>query len=1142
MSFRRFAAGFLCLFCGLFLTSFASAKSALTLVPQGEIRTGIYRGRMVTYTLSHGKAIYEGDIVLEHVDAMPGAVGRFTQGVAYSNLWPKVGSVYQIPYTITSSATNLSTALSTFNATFSGLIQFVARTTETDFVDFNFDTTNHNGQCEAIIGRAGGQQEVAGSVDCSIGTLLHEMGHVVGFWHEQARTDRDTYVTVNYNNIIKGSRSNFDQVTDNAQLLTLYDYASIMHYIPFAFSRNGGPALESIPPGIPLSNLVGYTASDIDAVHRLYGAAPTSVTVTSNPPALQVIVDGVTVITPQTFAWVLNSNHTLDIPSGSQTVGGINYTYGRWNDATASSHSITVTPGNNMVTQPATSPAVTVYTANFIQLVPFVSAVSPLGTGTITPNPLPQAFPPASGVFFSARQPVTLTMSPNGGQNFYQVLNSPFWLEGGLSANPHSFYAPDDGSGLNMTAYFTSSPVTTVTTSPNAARTYIFADTGFWYAPKNFALPYDSAWTAGSSHSISTDAVEQPFSVNTRFNFLSWSDGGAQTHNITAPSSGTATYTANLTPEFVPAFFVNEGCAGTLGVSPSSPTGDGFYPSGSLLTFTETTNSGWTFTGYQFDLTGTTNPQNLTINDEELVAADFSTTSTPLALTSLSPANATAGGAAFTLTINGAGFTPTTAAYVGGFFRAPTFVSSTQLHLAIMATDISSAGAFQVAVGNFPSGASCAAYVPKTFFVLIGTKAPAVTLTPATLAFTSQAVGTTSASKAVTLKNTGSAPLNLTSTSTSGDYAQTNNCGPSVAVGASCTINVTFSPTVPSATPGALTVVDNAANSPQVVSFTGAAVAPLTFTPATLAFGTVTVGTTSAAKTVTLTNNLTTAINLSFAGTGDYNVTGSGTKACGAILAGKATCTLSATFQPLSNGAITGAIILTHNAAYSPQTVALSGTGSGGAAAPLTFSPASLTFTAQATGTTSAAKTVTVTNSTASAVTINPPSAAGNYFAAGSGTTPCGGSLAGHAKCTFAVTFSPSITGTVKGSVTISTSAPVTPQIYGLSGTAVLPVTFSPTSLTFPAQTVGTTSAPLTVTLTNNQNIALNPPSFAASGDYLATPGGTTPCVGTVAALGKCTFTVTFTPSKTGSIKGGATVTHGSPGSPQVVGLTGTGQ
>jgi hypothetical protein len=106
----------------------------------------------------------------------------------------------------------------------------------------------------------------------------------------------------------------------------------------------------------------------------------------------------------------------------------------------------------------------------------------------------------------------------------------------------------------------------------------------------------------------------------------------------------------------------------------------------------------------------------------------------------------------------------------------------------------------------------------------------------------------------------------------------------------------------------------------------------------------------------------------------------------------------------------------------------------------------------------------------------------------------------------------------------------------------VLPVSFSPTSLTFAAQGVGTTSAPKTVTLTNNQTVLLNITAITASGDYAATPGGSTPCGATVAPKGKCTFEVIFTPTIIGTIKGAVGITHNAPGSPQVVGLSGTGQ
>src|SRR4029077_1436291 len=146
--------------------------------------------------------------------------------------------------------------------------------------------------------------------------------------------------------------SNSQKQFDDMQPLTLYDWGSIMEYFPLNFSKNGNPVIESIPAGMPLANTVGYSASDIDAIKRLYGAAPTEVTIATNPAGLQVIVDGVTVTTPQTFNWPLFSTHTLDIPSGVQTQSGViqnsttsttfYYTYGRWNDNGAESHTITV--------------------------------------------------------------------------------------------------------------------------------------------------------------------------------------------------------------------------------------------------------------------------------------------------------------------------------------------------------------------------------------------------------------------------------------------------------------------------------------------------------------------------------------------------------------------------------------------------------------------------------------------------------------------------------------------------------------------------------------------------------------------------------------------------------------------------------
>ena len=1109
-------------------------------------RTGIWRGMKVTYAWvpgkSGGKAIYQGDIVLDSVRQSPNqASGIDGVGIAYSQyLWPKVGSVYQVPYIIDAASgdlTNLNNAISQFNSTFAGVIQFVARTTETDYVDFNFDATNTSGVCEAFEGRVGGEQVVGGSGSCTVATILHEMGHTVGVWHEQTRSDRNSYVNVNYGAVIKASRSNFDQLLDNDQNLTLYDYASIMEYPAFSFSRNGEPCIESIPAGIPLSNSVGYTASDIDGIDRLYGAIPTAVTVTSNPPGLQVMVDGTPVTTPQVFNWALNSTHTLNVATAPQTIGGVNYVYGIWNDRGAQSHTITVTPGNNTVAQPATSPAVTVYSANFIQLVPYANTISPTGAGTVTPSPSPLTYAPLTGQYYIIRQPVTLTAAPGSGQNFYNYINSPFWLPGAIGANPKTFNVMDDGSSINLTTYFTTSPVYTVTANPLESNYWVIVDGNYYHPPVNFALPYDSTWTASSSHSISTYTPQYPWSSNSRYAFSSWSDGGAETHSVMLPSSGGATYTDNITPQYYVADWVLESCAGSIGVSPGSPTGDGFYPTSSLVTFSETPNTGWVFTGWLYDLSGTGSPQNLTISDEVLVNADYSTTSTRLQLTSISPPSATAGGGAFTLTINGQGFTSSTAAYINGAFRTPTFVSSTQITVAMTATDIATPGAFQVAVGNFPSGAACAAYVPTTFFVLLASGGTA-SVSPTSLAFGSQAVGTTSSSKTVTVKNSGSGPLSIGSITASGDFTQTNNCGSSLAASSSCTINVSFAPRAVASITGALTIVDSASTSPQIVKMTGTAVAPLTFSPTGLTLPSVAVGSTSSA-TVTVTNKQNSAISLTPTPTADYTVTG-GT--CASSLAASSSCTITVTFTPQYKGSIKGALDIYNSGAFSPQIVGLTGTATGGTTVPLTISPASLTFTSTGVGATSPAKVVTVTNKSTGTITISSITASGNFSAVGSGTTPCGGALAKLAKCTLSVTFTPSDTGSIKGSVAIADTGSVSPQIVALSGTGAVPVTLAPTSLTFAAQAVGTTSAPQMVTLTNNSGATLNIASIAASGDFNAAPAGGSPCGASVAAGATCTFSVTFSPMAKVSITGAATVTHNAPLGPAVMKLTGTGQ
>ena len=688
--------------------------------------------------------------------------------IAYANdLWPKVNGVATVYYVIDpasdpAATSKINAAVGIFNADFPNVIQWVPWTASDgpNYVDINLSASNLSGECEANEGyEAIPAQPMNGSTACSVGVILHEMGHVIGLWHEFDRADRATYVAVNYANVIKGSWGNFEILTDNEQILGPYDYASVMHYIPYAFTRNGGVVLESIPAGIPMAGYEGipsqpgatgtplpgfdFSAGDKESVERLYGAAPTAVTVTSNPIGLSVIVDGVTVTTPQTYSWPLFSSHTLNVSSEVQTLSGavlnsdpevaanFYYTYGRWNNTTAQSQSITVLPGNGSPTFPTTSPQIATYSANFIQLVPYTAtAISPAGTGSATISPQPQAYSGATGDFFVARQQATLTATADTGWAFYEFINGPFWLPGGLGANPKTFYVPDTGNPVNTTAYFSDTPVYTVTVAPNtpSSNLYVYVDSVFEYAPKNFSAYYDSTWTAGSSHNLSVPAAQYPYSFNSRYNFSKWSDRGAMTHDITSLPAAATVYTATLTPEFQPATNFNyPPCGGSAAISPGSPTGDGFYPSGQVLSFSATPDSGWSFAGWTFDLTGDANPADLTAKGETLVFANFNTVATPLTLTAVKPSTAKQGGAGFVMTLTGTGFSPQSLVSANGQYRTVTYVSPTKLTVPLTASDIASAGAFQVFVENFPAGwTGCAVFGYQTFLV-DGKGAPAAT-------------------------------------------------------------------------------------------------------------------------------------------------------------------------------------------------------------------------------------------------------------------------------------------------------------------------------------------------------------------------------------------------------------------------------
>jgi hypothetical protein len=215
-----------------------------------------------------------------------------------------------------------------------------------------------------------------------------------------------------------------------------------------------------------------------------------------------------------------------------------------------------------------------------------------------------------------------------------------------------------------------------------------------------------------------------------------------------------------------------------------------------------------------------------------------------------------------------------------------------------------------------------------TLTLTVTASGPVVTLTPTSLVFAKTVVGTTTTAKRVTVANTGSSTLNISSIVVSGDFApatSTKPCGSTLAAGSNCIIKVTFTPTQLGARTGNITITDNASNSPQTVPLSGTGIPPVALTPGSATYAAQTVGTTSLPKTFTLKNSQSVTLSsIVISTTGDFSVS---TTTCGASLAAKTNCTIKVVFKPTAVGTRTGKLNVADDASNSPQTSSLTGTG-----------------------------------------------------------------------------------------------------------------------------------------------------------------------------------------------------------------------
>ncbi|KAL8571247.1 hypothetical protein ACOMHN_067711, partial [Nucella lapillus] len=151
-------------------------------------------------------------------------------------------------------------------------VRFVERTTEHDYIYIQKNTG-----CHSNIGRQGGAQEVSLGTGCEgKGTIMHELNHALGFWHEQNRYDRDTYVTVHPDNIAWMYHNNFAKhyTSDMTTFDTPYDFGSVMHYGAYAFAVDTSkPSLSPKPgkaTGLTMGQRLALSVQDVTRIQKLY--------------------------------------------------------------------------------------------------------------------------------------------------------------------------------------------------------------------------------------------------------------------------------------------------------------------------------------------------------------------------------------------------------------------------------------------------------------------------------------------------------------------------------------------------------------------------------------------------------------------------------------------------------------------------------------------------------------------------------------------------------------------------------------------------------------------------------------------------------------------------------------------------------
>ncbi len=245
---------------------------------KGELREGLFHVgndlQPLTYEIVQGHAVHQGDIILGRIEDLSpmqlGEEGVTEAAVKPDSLWLNGVVPYVLDASLSDDARRAFLEATAHWEQYTAL-RFVPRRDQRDYV-----RVIGEGGCSSHLGRIGGEQLITLGPGCeTMGIAAHEIGHAIGFYHEQSRSDRDQHVVVHWENIDPDYTSQFLTYAEQGYLgedVGGYNVYSIMHYGSRAFSIDGERPTITLPDGTEFeSNRSGLTTTDIDGATRLYG-------------------------------------------------------------------------------------------------------------------------------------------------------------------------------------------------------------------------------------------------------------------------------------------------------------------------------------------------------------------------------------------------------------------------------------------------------------------------------------------------------------------------------------------------------------------------------------------------------------------------------------------------------------------------------------------------------------------------------------------------------------------------------------------------------------------------------------------------------------------------------------------------------